>query len=349
MPTTDSNGLVMPEGNAPLPERSAVASFSYFDRESQAVYLDMGEGKVLRVDGNSIGHRENGTDGVLFAQNRRFRPWKYIGDAPEDILAQTLIRSLEFDGDHVHTVDEQRLLLAVWLLSLAFETLQPTKPIAVAMGPSGSGKSNLFRRVGRLLFDPQHENNIAKRGEKGEQDFWNTITNKSFACFDNADQPIPWLADALAIATAGTELSTRKPYTTNEVVTFVLRCFLAITARTPKFYREDVESRLLIFRLRKLEVKRRESEMLAEIDRLRDMLMSNYVHLLRRVVAVPYKEPQGIDSSIRLADFAGLAGWIGSALGAEREIVDALNKLPSSHHIFATEEADISVLLDRMT
>ena len=86
--------------------------------------------------------------------------------------------------------------------------------------------------------------------------------------------------------------------------------------------------------------------MLAEIDRQRDLLMSDYVHLLWRVVAVPYREPQGIDSSIRLADFAGLAGWIGSALGAEHEIVGALNKLQPSQHIFATEEADISVLLD---
>ena len=232
-------------------QEATVAAFSYYDRDSRAVYLDMGEGRVLRVGGGAIGYRENGADGVLFAQNRRFRPWKYVSDAPDGILAQTLIRSLEFDGDHVHTVDEQRLLLAVWLLSLAFETLQPTKPIAVAIGPSGSGKSNLFRRVGRLLFGPQHENNIAKRGEKGEMDFWNTITNKPFACFDNADQPIPWLADALAVAATGIEHSTRRLHTTNELATFVPRCFLAITARTPKFRREDVASRLLIFKLRK--------------------------------------------------------------------------------------------------
>ena len=187
---------------------------------------------------------------------------------------------------------------------------------------------------------------MARRGEKGEQDFWNVVTNKPFACFDNVDLFIPWIEDALAVAATGIEHSTRKLHTTNELATYVTRCFLAITARTPKFRREDVASRLLIFRLNKLETKRRESDVLAEIDSLRDQLMSDYVRLIRRVVAMPYKEPNGVDPSIRLADFAGLASWIGSALGAEVEITSALNKMQSSQFAFATEEADIAVLLE---
>ena len=327
-------------------QEATVATFSYYDRDARVVYLDMGEGRLLRVNGKSIEYRDNGADGVLFALNRRFQPWRYTADVPENILIETLIRSLSFDDTQTHTEAEQRLLMLAWLLSLAFETLQPTKPIAVALGPSGSGKSNFFRRVGRLLFGPQHENNVARRGEKGEQDFWNVVTNKPFACFDNVDLFIPWIEDALAVAATGIEHSTRKLHTTNELATYVTRCFLAITARTPKFRREDVASRLLIFRLNKLETKRRESDVLAEIDSLRDQLMSDYVRLIRRVVAMPYKEPNGVDPSIRLADFAGLASWIGSALGAEVEITSALNKMQSSQFAFATEEADIAVLLE---
>ena len=55
--------------------RSAkIGKFSYYDDESRKLFLDMGKGKVLRLDGENVNERDNGADGVLFAPNPRFEP-----------------------------------------------------------------------------------------------------------------------------------------------------------------------------------------------------------------------------------------------------------------------------------
>ena len=216
--------------------------------------------------------------------------------------------------------------MLVWMLSLAFETLQPTKPLALAVGPSGSGKSSFFRRVGRLLFGEDFELKAVKRDK--EQDFWTAVTNRPFVCFDNVDPYVPWIEDALATIATGIEHSTREYYTTNKEASFVPKCFVCLTARTPRFRREDVASRLLIFRMGRLQEKRAEKEILDEVSGRRNELMSDYVKMLNRVVATPMPE-SGIDPSIRLADFAGIATWIGEALGhgISPAVTAALGKL----------------------
>ena len=331
--------------------RADVAHFSHFSEETHQLYVDMGRGKILRMDGKTITEGDNGADGVLFAPDRRFRPWTYKPNAPEGLVASTLIESLEFsEGDasspSSHTPQEQRLLLFIWMLTLAFESLQPTKPLVLAVGPNGSGKSNFFRRVGKLLFG--EEFNVTEIEKDKEAEFWTTVTNRPFAAFDNVDRYIPWLEDALATVSTGVERTIRQLYTTNTAATFKPRCFVGLTARAPLFRREDVASRMLIFRLDKVKRNRREKELLDEVVRLRDELLSDYVKLLNRVVANPFVEAHSVDPTIRLADFVGVATWIGSSLGPDAavDVIEALNKLKATQFTFATEEDELMMLLE---
>ena len=324
-----------------------IGRFSYYDEESQRLFMDMGRGNILRIDGKEITVRDNGADGVVFLPNRKFAPWEYKSGVPQGLISQTLIDTLQFEAGAETTFepDEQRLLMLVWMLSLAFETLQPTKPLALAVGPTGSGKSNLFRRVGRLLFGGDFELGKAQRDK--EEHFWISVTNRPFMCLDNADEYVRWLEDALATVSTGTEYSTRRLYETNKEATFVPHCFIALTARTPRFRREDVSSRLLIFRMDRLKIKRREKEILDQVVKMRDDLMSDYVRMLNRVVANSFREVEGLDQSIRLADFASLAAWIGEGLGPGmgEKVVAILNKLSHSQRRFAIEEDNLVLAL----
>lgn len=210
-----------------------------------------------------------------------------------------------------------------WILSIAFESVQPTKPLVLAVGPGGSGKSNLFRRIGKMLFGPEYEVDALRKDK--EDDFWTKLTTSPFATFDNVDSHIPWLPDALAQASTGIQVTQRKLYTTNDAAKFTLRCFLSLTARTPTFRREDVASRLLIFLLSRIEEKKAEYQLLDEINAHRDPLMSEYAQMLNQVVAST-RDPDA-DPNLRLADFAIVAARIANAFHQDDAMRTIMKKL----------------------
>ena len=135
-----------------------VRQFAYYDEPNNLAYLNMNDGSVLRLDGQDIEARDNGVDGVLFAPVPNAEPWSYDAN-PGPTIANTLIEPMNFveDESTPFTPDEQRLLILIWMLSIAMESVQPTKPLALAVGPAGSGKSSFFRRVGQLLFGSRYQ------------------------------------------------------------------------------------------------------------------------------------------------------------------------------------------------
>ena len=233
-------------------------------------------------------------------------------------------------------------MLLLWILSAAFESIQPTKPIALAIGPQGAGKSNLFRRIGQLLFGSSYQVDALRRDK--EDDFWGTITSRPFATFDNVDGYFPWLNDALAQAATGVQVTKRRLYTTNATVAYTPRCIISLTARTPTFRREDVASRLLIFHLDRLPEKRGEYELLEEIRVRRNELMSNFAQMLNDVLAI--ETPADVDQSIRLADFARIAARIGEGLGLGDMTSDILRALRKSQFAYATEDDSLVIAID---
>ncbi len=325
-------------------KQAIIRQFAYYDPTSNVLWLDLHDGTVLRLDGRDIQARDNGADGVLFAPTPFARPWKFRGSAPPGLLASTLIEPLNFagDDDNPQSPDDQRLLMLLWLLSVAFEAVQPTKPIALAVGPAGAGKSLLFRRLGHLLFGPEY-NVDALRKDK-EDDYWVAVTSRPFVTFDNVDNYIPWLNDALAMTATGVQVTKRKLHTTNQGVKYVPRCMVSLTARTPAFRREDVASRLLVFTLDRIKEHRSEYELLEEVRTRRDELMSDYARMLNQVLAAP---PAGaVEPGIRLADFARVASRIGAGLQLQDETLVLLHKLRQAQITYATEQNELVLAID---
>ena len=325
-------------------EQANVRQFAHYNPETNVLYMDLGKGRMLALDGANISEMDNGKNGVLFTPAPNFEAWSYIRGARPDLVSNTLIESLNFvaGDDTPHTEIEQKALFLLWLLSLPFESIQPTKPLALAMGPAGSGKSSIFRRIGQLLFGRDFNVDGLRRDK--EDDFFVATTTRPFVVFDNVDRRIGWLDDALATSATGMRVTKRELYHTNKPISYTPKAFLALTARTPRFRRDDVAERLLIFHLERLPNKLPEFQLYREIQDMRDELLSDYANMLNGVVATP---PSGTgDTSIRLADFAAIATRIGDSLGIRAQTLALLEKLKKSQYIFATEDSDLYYLLD---
>jgi len=331
-------------------EKASVSSFSHYDPESNLMFLDLGNGRMLKLDGHLIEEVDNGTHGVLFTPTHSSEPWNYLPDWKHEsesggtLLGERMIRAVNFGAseDKAPSVADQQLLLLIWLLSIAFKSIQPTKPVAVTLGDRGSGKTSVFRQIGRMLYGPSFE--VEGITRDGEDNFYVSITHSPFCAFDNVDQWIPWLEDAIARVATGMKINKRVLHTTNEMATYRPECFLAFTARTPRFRRDDVASRILTFRLDPIKDAIPENVLLRQVDEDRDKLMSEYAVMLNRVVATTDHKVTNTD--LRLADFANIATRIGVALDHSEDVRRILSGLNTSQHIFATEESDLYAVLD---
>ncbi len=168
---------------------SLVRQFFYYDQETNTVYLDMGASHVLKITSDTIEIRDNGEDGVLFLPMWEQEPWEYRAGHRPRLLRERLIAQANFTEEGSEFTDQQqRALLLAWMLSMAFESMMPTKVIAMAIGPGESGKSSLFRSVGRILIGRDFEVDSLLQDQKGEEDFWVSLAHSFFVCYDNVDQ-----------------------------------------------------------------------------------------------------------------------------------------------------------------
>ena len=323
-----------------------ISVFASYDPDANLLFMDLGHGRALKLDGKTIEEVTNGTNGVLFIKSDYSTPWNFIPDQRKGPIGDILIHPMNFvidEEESPHTTSEQKLLLFAWMLAIPFESIQPTKSMALALGPQASGKSSLFRRIGRMLYGPSFQ--VDGLRKEGEDDFWVATTNNPFVAFDNVDRYIPWLEDALAKCTTGIRITKRALYENNRQVSYTPRAFIALTARTPQFRRDDVASRTIPFRLASLENEsiRPEHEMLVEIEQNRDQLMSEYILWLNDIVATTVYPPP--DAGLRLSDFANVVSRIGAALGVSERIEVILKKLRTSQHMYSIEEDNLILAL----
>ena len=165
-------------------------------------------------------------------------------------LHEIVISKINFVKDFLEP-DQRRFLFVIWLLSLFFIELFPTKPILVFLGEKGSGKSITNRKVGTLLYGEGY--NVMPL-PSDSKDFDAAVTNSTFVAIDNADSPCKWLNDRLATIATGGTLKRRAYYTTNSLVDYPVECFLAITSRSPNFRRDDNADRSLMMKVKRFEI-----------------------------------------------------------------------------------------------
>jgi hypothetical protein len=320
---------------------------AYYNRDSGVLYVSNNQNQVYRLDGENITLVDNGTDGVLFLPDPMAEPFTYLdsGSSEESLLHRLLLDRINFSvSPHsLLTREEYQLLLYLYLLALVFESLHPTKPLALFTGPKGAGKTWTLKAVGLWLFGSHF--NVTTLAKDKEDAFITTICARSFVAYDNVDGKIAWLNDRLATAATGQRIELRKLYTTNETAVYAPRCFVALTSRTPKFKRDDVVDRLLLFRVERLSAFQSEAALLEEIQRNRDALWTEYLDDLNEVVAGLQEQTAQLSTSHRMADFATFAQRVGNILGQENEVLAVLDKLGKDQSAFLLEDDPIAQAL----
>ncbi len=323
-----------------------VHAFSYFDRRRLAVYVYDFAGGVYIVRPEGIEHADNGTDGVLFIQNPKWRAFelpRYLKDTMD--WQAWLLDGINFAHDEL-SADDSGLLLRLWVLSLFFPQRFPTRAILALVGQKGSGKSSLLRRLGQLLFGPEFQ--LTALTTKPD-DFDALITTDPLVVADNADDAPPWLADKLAVAATGGSVKRRSYYTTNRLVDFPIRATLAITSRTPNFQREDVAERLLPLKLNRLEDFGPENALLADVQGQRNVLLAGIVRdVFLAVNELQRAQPRMDRSRFRLADFGDFALKVGPVFGKQTsDVKRLLCRLTTQQGSFATQDDQLFPLIDQ--
>ncbi len=315
--------------------RTTIHRLAFFDTPHYIVYLSNHNNQIYRISCDSIDLVDNGTDGVLFLSEPRAEPFT-IGEPDHSVslLNQVLLSKINFSDD-ILTPNERRILLTVWFYSLFFESIMRTKPILALIGQKRSGKSITLRKIGMLLFGRHF--NVMPLPHKVE-DFDAAVTNSEFVAIDNADSRCKWLEDRLATAATGGTIEKRVLYTTNRVAKIPVRCFLAITSRTPHFKRDDVADRLLIMKVDRFEDFKSEKSLVEELINSRDAIMTEVVHHIQEVLqALKMQSGQDYTSAFRMADFGDFAMKIAKMAGITSSMEQIFKKLTTEQSAFTLE------------
>jgi len=283
--------------NADLVE---VVRMAHYDKETQILRVSRFDGIVYALDGETIQEETNGAGPVLFYDMSTWQPYA-LEETTYDYLAK--IGSLPI---WEHDRELYGWAFQVWLQTLFFSELCPTKPILVMLGEKGSGKSMGLRLVMRLLFG-----NFAEvSGIPDKPDAFAVAANHyHLYALDNMDTLESWMRDKLARISTGGMDEYRKLYTSKDLGILRYRCWVAITARTPDtLRRDDIADRLLLLPLKRIEDDQRGRE-LEFMDWAAHNRNAFWTHLLERLNAIVARLRGGsipVISPLRMADWEAI-------------------------------------------
>ena len=284
-------------------EEVKVYQLAHYEPGDNVLYVYAGEGLVYKLNGKEIVTQDNGKDGVFFEEMEKEACWRADFDHATDPF-EVLIKDLSFASGEgvVLAPDYQRMVFWLWLRSLFFEEIQPTKPILVLTGDHGSGKSTALRRVLLLLFGPKGE--VSTMND--DRAWTPAITSNYLLVIDNVDKRLKWLPEKLNLAATGQTISVRVLYETNQEYRVRPRCFLALTTVRPPFPESTVVDRFILLRMRPLEKYVSEKRMKRNILDQRNQLWSGILKQLNS--DINYLRGKDIDVTFRMADWAELCG-----------------------------------------
>lgn len=329
-------------------EEANIYQFVHYDKKHNKLYLFNKDTEIYRISPSAIETVVNGTDGVLFEPLPGYQPFTRQPEVTLDmhLLSILYINQINWEQGALQEWECERLLEA-WFSHLFFDELHPTHPIAAFIGPKGSSKTSSVRRLGMLLLGSKFQ--VSAMPEKPD-DFDAIITNGFLVGFDNVDGQTDWMNDKLAIAATGGTVRRRELYTTNHMVEFNIRAQVAITSRTPKFRRDDVAERLLIFPLKVLDKKISEQRLMEEALGERDRFMSWLLLRLQEILIALEKTENipVIETELRMADFATFMLRLAMAESprAEADTRLLLERLSSAQSQFTLEQEPLFELLN---
>jgi len=308
-------------------EQREVQRLYYYDSKQKVLFVYNGS-EYFRLDGESIITEPNGKE-VLFQKEKLFDPIEYIPQINrpksinllgvlfpvEDILLDTVINRTNFIDCAALSKKQQCLQSAIQLHIFPFVSSLKTKGITTVVGDQGSGKSFFLRTIGMLLTSSLYYQ-VSALPEK-KDDFIVSLVNNPFAFFDNIEDKPKWFEDILCATATGVRLPKRKLYSTWDEAAVVPKCFVGLTSIDPKYRRNDLVDRLLLFFIARFEEYYEEDDLLMPFEEHMGLLRSIYLDNLNRIVLTLQSKSKIIKKTKhRLADWAP-PGLIGPVVSIE--------------------------------
>ena len=288
-------------------EQVDIHRFAYYNPKTYTLYLYNGVREILKISSDKIETIENGDDGVMFMELNNYEPFEIINfDNNVDYIEKYLTDNLNIDKEaSLLDLTTQRKIAKIWFYSLFFESIMKTKPIFTAIGSKGSGKTTFLRRIGQILFGKKFDVTSVANDCK---DLETLITNNYYVVIDNLDNPPKTLNDALARIATGQIIKKRKLFTTNQELEFEVKCYVALTSRTPQFTRDDVADRLICVYLERFGLFKDENNLCKVVMDKRDEILSYTINHLQKIInKLKEKQNEEYKVDFRMADFAVFA------------------------------------------
>lgn len=336
--------------------------FGYFDNEKNILYISNHENRIYRLDGRRIDLVDNGRDGIIFEYRSDYLPFhldiknlngfnyfesgfnwqKFTSD--DSYVYRYLIAQANFAKEERHNLsaNDQSYLLTICFYSLFFESLQEEKPILCFEGVKSSGKSFIATSIGKILFGDSF---LPSHLSDSPRDFKVALSENYYAVFDNLDSNINTFLDAFCAAATGAEISSRKLFTDREEVKTKPHIFIVITSREPKFRRDDMVDRLLLFNTEVVKNPQSRSALFKELRENREKILAEVLVNLNSIIKLLRKKsdwnPPGI---FRIADWE----LFGKKIHSEKTIdyfISLLEKMNKEKSKFGLEDDPLYILL----
>jgi hypothetical protein len=321
------------------------ARFSFWDTQEQALYISLYNGKALKIDGKQLEEVPNGSR-VMFLDDdggSMLRPATF----QKGLLQETLTNNLSLTDTLGASVQSQRHLAFLWMLSSVLPQYFPNKPLAIFSGDRGSGKTTAVLNFQQVVHG-KRLGHIVQRSD--ESDFYIKLIRSAPICLlDQLDEFYPWLADILCgYATAGT-WERRKYYGQLDSLVIKPQTSVAISTRNPSnFSRVDLVDRSVFFAFQRIP----EGQFLddgafpIQIAALRPKLLGEFVLILHKLVA-DLKKWESRRSSYRMSRFANFCLAAAPSTGIKLEEIElALEEAEKSRQVITGSLDPLITLLE---
>ena len=332
------------------PERK-VKNLSAWDKDSEELFITDFDGGYYVLDGDSIEHRDNGTD--VFFGGQKGTPYEYLepgeratfpdpvpGELPKwhqqgDLMMRFFGNRINFDDSGIMSPEQQRVQMYLHLHAFAFVDYFTAKPVTAFVGEKGSGKTVIQRSLGKFIFGEYWEESSMPTER---DDFEAILINRPLAFLDNFDDHVDWANDIIASVATGSAIARRQLYTTGGIKKMKPNCFIALTSRDPPFRRDDVADRMVVCRVTPVDDPTGTDGFLDPVVENRDTLWSEYLDNLNDIVAeLQAADRRHMTSSHRMAGWAIFVRLAAEALGVD-DIDGTLDAIQLERALFALED-----------
>lgn len=321
-----------------------IYDFSYYDLQTNTLYVYNNWVKIIKITKDTIEEVENWYNWIIFDKKIINEEWNLVKNLNLNWHFEKLreiIKNINFDTDSNISKNDYIFILENYIYSLFFPNILNTRPILAFIWNKWSWKS-FFLKL--LLYIFYGKESSLSNLPANDEEFKNSLMNNYLYFIDNLDDSITKTKiDILCSVATWIWIKKRVLYTDNTELNFKVNSFLAITSRTPKFKRVDLNERLLIIKLMSLEKYISETELFSKINR--DEMMTYIVYNLHKLL-------QNIDSmkyytsNFRIADFANLILNLRIQNKSESEIKEILELFTREQEEFSLETDPLIDLLE---